>query len=82
MTPLRDGMNLVAKEYVATRGDGAGVLILSEMAGAAKELPEAIIINPNNRAEIATRSKKRWRCPCGNNRNAIGSCNAGCAATM
>ena len=54
VTPLRDGMNLVAKEYIATRGDGAGVLILSEMAGAAKELPEAIIINPNNRAEIAS----------------------------
>ena len=52
VTPLRDGMNLVAKEYVATSADG-GVLILSEMAGAAKELPEALLINPNNRAEIA-----------------------------
>lgn len=53
VTPLRDGMNLVAKEYMATRRDGTGVLILSEMAGAAKELAEAIIINPNNREEIA-----------------------------
>ena len=53
VTPLRDGMNLVAKEYVATKRTAAGVLILSEMAGAAKELPEAIIVNPNNRAEIA-----------------------------
>ena len=53
VTPLRDGMNLVAKEYVATRAEGAGVLILSEMTGAAKELGEAIIINPNNRQEIA-----------------------------
>ena len=53
VTPLRDGMNLVAKEYVATRREGTGVLILSEMAGAAKELAEAIIINPNNREEIA-----------------------------
>jgi trehalose 6-phosphate synthase/phosphatase len=52
VTPLRDGMNLVAKEYIATRA-GGGVLILSEMAGAAKELPESILINPNNRAEIA-----------------------------
>jgi trehalose 6-phosphate synthase/phosphatase len=52
VTPLRDGMNLVAKEYIATRAEG-GVLILSEMAGAAKELPESILINPNNRAEIA-----------------------------
>lgn len=53
VTPLRDGMNLVAKEYIASRVDSTGVLILSEMAGAAKELGEAIIINPNNREEIA-----------------------------
>ncbi len=53
VTPLRDGMNLVAKEYVATRTEGTGVLILSEMAGAVKELGEAITINPNNREEIA-----------------------------
>jgi trehalose 6-phosphate synthase/phosphatase len=53
VTPLRDGMNLVAKEYVATRTDGSGALVLSEMAGSAKELPEAIVINPNNRNEIA-----------------------------
>src|SRR5437667_1652075 len=57
VTPLRDGMNLVAKEYVATRVDQTGVLVLSEMAGAAKELPEAIIINPNNRQEIAAALK-------------------------
>jgi trehalose 6-phosphate synthase/phosphatase len=48
ITPLRDGMNLVAKEYIASRIDKTGVLILSEMAGAAKELSEALIINPNN----------------------------------
>ncbi len=53
ITPLRDGMNLIAKEYLATRTDKTGVLILSEMAGAANELGEAIIINPNNREEIA-----------------------------
>jgi trehalose 6-phosphate synthase/phosphatase len=58
VTPLRDGMNLVAKEYVASTEDGGGVLILSEMAGAAKELPEAIIINPNDRAEIAKALKE------------------------
>jgi trehalose 6-phosphate synthase/phosphatase len=62
VTPLRDGMNLVAKEYVATRADG-GVLILSEMAGAAKELPEAIIINPNDRGEIASALKEALRMP-------------------
>jgi len=63
VTPLRDGMNLVAKEYVATRRDGTGVLILSEMAGAAKELPEAIIINPNNRLEIAASLKDALETP-------------------
>lgn len=48
VTPLRDGMNLVAKEYVASKRDKPGVLILSEMAGAAVELSDAIVINPNN----------------------------------
>ncbi|MBI4234017.1 MAG: bifunctional alpha,alpha-trehalose-phosphate synthase (UDP-forming)/trehalose-phosphatase [Chloroflexi bacterium] len=53
ITPLRDGMNLIAKEYVASRTDGAGILILSEAAGAAKELPEAIVVNPNSKEEVA-----------------------------
>lgn len=53
VTPLRDGMNLIAKEYVAARTNETGVLILSEMAGAAKELGEALIINPNSIEEIA-----------------------------
>lgn len=52
VTPVKDGMNLIAKEFVATKKDGKGVLILSEMAGAAKEMGEAIIINPNNQEEI------------------------------
>jgi trehalose 6-phosphate synthase/phosphatase len=46
VTPLRDGMNLVAKEFVASRIDGDGVLVLSEFAGAAWELPEALQVNP------------------------------------
>ena len=46
VTPLRDGMNLVAKEFVASRLHDDGVLILSEFAGAADEMPEALIINP------------------------------------
>lgn len=54
ITPLRDGMNLIAKEFIATRTDQTGVLILSETAGAANELGEAIIINPNHREEIAS----------------------------
>jgi len=53
VTPLRDGMNLVAKEYVAARADGEGVLVLSEMAGAVKELGEAIVVNPNDRRALA-----------------------------
>jgi trehalose 6-phosphate synthase/phosphatase len=53
ITPLRDGMNLIAKEYIASKTDRKGVLILSETAGAARELGEAIIINVNNPEEIA-----------------------------
>ena len=48
VTPMRDGMNLVSKEYVASRTQNNGVLILSEMAGASKELIDALIVNPNN----------------------------------
>ncbi|CAG0947373.1 trehalose 6-phosphate synthase/phosphatase [Anaerolineae bacterium] len=58
VTPLRDGMNLVAKEYVATRTDQTGVLILSEMVGASKELGEAIIVNPNHIEDIARALKE------------------------
>ncbi|MCB0497484.1 MAG: bifunctional alpha,alpha-trehalose-phosphate synthase (UDP-forming)/trehalose-phosphatase [Cyclobacteriaceae bacterium] len=53
VTPFRDGMNLVSKEYVATKDDGKGVLILSEMAGASKELISALQVNPNNLHHIA-----------------------------
>lgn len=48
VTPMRDGMNLVCKEFIASKLDKKGVLILSEMAGSAKELSDAILINPNN----------------------------------
>lgn len=53
ITPLRDGMNLVAKEFVATRTNADGVIILSEMAGAASEMHEALLINPNNTNQFA-----------------------------
>ncbi len=46
VTPVRDGMNLVAKEFVASRTDDGGVLVLSEFAGAASELAEAVMMNP------------------------------------
>lgn len=52
VTPLRDGMNLVAKEYLAVKRETPGVLILSEMAGASIELNESIIVNPNDTEEI------------------------------
>lgn len=52
ISPMRDGMNLVCKEYVASRTNNTGVLILSEMAGAAKELIDALIVNPNNVGEV------------------------------
>ncbi|RAI90051.1 bifunctional alpha,alpha-trehalose-phosphate synthase (UDP-forming)/trehalose-phosphatase [Algoriphagus yeomjeoni] len=52
VTPLRDGMNLVCKEFVASKTDQTGVLILSEMAGASKELQDAILVNPNDRQGV------------------------------
>ncbi|MGB3414892.1 MAG: trehalose-6-phosphate synthase, partial [Microbacteriaceae bacterium] len=48
VTALRDGMNLVAKEYVATRIDDRGVLVLSEFAGASDELRDAVLVNPHD----------------------------------
>lgn len=48
VTPLRDGMNLVAKEFVASRTDEAGVLVLSEFAGAVDELHDALVVNPHD----------------------------------
>jgi trehalose 6-phosphate synthase len=70
VTPYRDGMNLVAKEYVAARGDLGGALVLSEFAGAAAELKQAFLVNPHDiaglknqlvralRAEPAERAKR------------------------
>jgi trehalose 6-phosphate synthase/phosphatase len=53
ITPLRDGMNLVAKEYVASNTTKEGMLVLSELAGAASELNEAILVNPTDQEEVA-----------------------------
>ncbi len=70
VTPLCDGMNLVAKEYVSTRTDGGGVLVLSEFAGAAQELRQAVLVNPYDiegmaqgmrRALELPRSEQRFR---------------------
>jgi trehalose 6-phosphate synthase len=53
VTSLHDGMNLVCKEFVAARDDERGVLILSRFAGAAREMPEALIVNPYHVEETA-----------------------------
>jgi len=53
ITPLRDGMNLVAKEYIASCSAARGVLVLSELAGAASELSESILVNPTDVEEVA-----------------------------
>lgn len=52
VTPLRDGMNLVAKEYTACRTDDSGALVLSEFAGAADQLTQAVLINPHDITEL------------------------------
>ncbi len=61
--PFRDGMNMAAKEYVASRLDGTGVLILSELAGAAKELHESLVVNPNNLGAVVKAIKQALEMP-------------------
>ena len=68
VTPLRDGMNLVCKEYLASRTDGTGVLVLSEMAGAAYELHEAIIVNPFDQDSLVDAMQQALEMPEGEQR--------------
>lgn len=63
VTPLRDGMNLVCKEYVASHSDNDGVLILSQFAGASAELETALLINPYSIADIEDAILKALRMP-------------------
>jgi len=63
VTPLRDGMNLIAKEFVATKADGGGVLIVGEMTGAASELGEALIVNANDKMAIVCAIKEALEMP-------------------
>lgn len=63
VTPIRDGMNLVAKEFVAARSDEDGVLVLSELAGAAAELVEAVLVNPYDVDATADRIHMALRMP-------------------
>ncbi len=63
VSPLRDGMNLVAKEFVATRTDSSGVLVLSEFAGAAKELGRALLVNPRDTEGFALTLRRALHLP-------------------
>jgi trehalose 6-phosphate synthase/phosphatase len=63
VTPLRDGMNLVAKEFLACKQQRPGVLILSETTGAASELPEALHVNPYDRAGMVAALKRALKTP-------------------
>lgn len=63
VTPLRDGMNLIAKEYIAAKTQNSGVLVLSETAGAAVELGETLIVNPNSLADIADSMRQALEMP-------------------
>lgn len=63
VTPLRDGMNLVAKEYVASKQRSTGVLILSELTGAVDELQEALVVNPNDTKSIVNALEQALKMP-------------------
>jgi len=63
VTSLHDGMNLVAKEFVAAREDERGVLILSTFAGAAHELPDALLINPYDVQQVAEAIRRAMEMP-------------------
>ncbi|MDZ7721352.1 MAG: bifunctional alpha,alpha-trehalose-phosphate synthase (UDP-forming)/trehalose-phosphatase [candidate division KSB1 bacterium] len=73
VTPFRDGMNLVAKEFVASKEKGDGVLILSEMAGSVNELSEAIVINPNDIKDIVVALQSALKMPRDEQQNRIQS---------
>ncbi len=64
VTPLRDGMNLVAKEYCASRRGDDGVLVLSELAGAAHELSDALLVNPYDIGGVAAAIQRAVEMPC------------------
>jgi trehalose 6-phosphate synthase/phosphatase len=63
VTPLRDGMNLVAKEYCACKLDEDGVLVLSEFAGAAAEMGEALLVNPYDEEQVVDALQRAFEMP-------------------
>lgn len=73
VSSLHDGMNLVAKEFVAARDDEQGVLILSQFTGAARELPEALIVNPYNIDQCAAALHMALEMPKADQRNRMQS---------
>ena len=76
VSSLHDGMNLVAKEFVAARDDEHGVLVLSQFTGAARELPEAIIVNPYDTDAVRAALQAALTMPEANSAPACGSCGA------
>jgi alpha,alpha-trehalose-phosphate synthase [UDP-forming] len=79
VSPLHDGMNLVAKEYVAARSDGDGVLILSRFAGAAEGMRDALLINPFDTGDFARRIKEAIEMPPAERRRRMKKLRAGVA---
>jgi trehalose 6-phosphate synthase len=73
VSSLHDGMNLVAKEFVAAREDGEGVLVLSQFTGAARDLTEALIVNPYDLHEAAAAMAKALSMPVDEQRERMGS---------
>ena len=73
VTSLHDGMNLVCKEFVAARDDLQGVLVLSRFAGAARELPEALIVNPYHVEETADALNRAATMPAAEQRERMAS---------
>ena len=71
VSSLHDGMNLIAKEFVAARTDGGGVLVLSKFTGAARELEQATLINPYDTEDFADTLKKALEMPEGERRDGL-----------
>ena len=69
VTPLRDGMNLVAKEYVSCQSEEKGVLLVSHLAGAAEELTDALVINPYDLEGVADSIRQALEMPMEERRN-------------
>jgi trehalose 6-phosphate synthase/phosphatase len=63
VTPVRDGMNLIAKEYVAVHAEKPGVLVLSEMAGAAREMSDALVVNPHDESAVVAAIERALTMP-------------------